>query len=44
MILQKEIIKLNANTNMMIKNVKPAELNTNIASVFLNAKTLKMIS
>ena len=27
----------------MIKNVKLAELNINVATVFLNTKTLKMI-
>ena len=35
-ILLKEFIKLNVNTDMMIKNVKLVELNTMIASVVLN--------
>ena len=34
----------NLNTDMMIKNVKHVELNTSIATVFLNTWTLKMIS
>ena len=42
-ILLKEFIKLNVITNTMIKNVTLAELDTNITSVFLNIKTLKMI-
>ena len=36
-------MKLNVNTNTMIKNVKPAELNTKITSPSLNTKTLKKI-
>ena len=36
MILLKEFIELNVNTNMIIKNVKLAELNIKIASAFLN--------
>ena len=39
----KEFIKLNVNTDTIIKNVKLAELKTNIANVFLNTQTLKMI-
>ena len=35
-ILLKKFITLNVNTDMMIKNVKIAELNTKIASVVLN--------
>ena len=38
-----EFIKLNINTDTMIKNLKLAELNINIATVFLNTKTLGMI-
>ena len=38
-----EFIELNLNTNIMIKNVKLAELNITIATVFLNIQTLKMI-
>ena len=34
--LAEEFIKINANTNAMIKNVKLAELNANIATDFLN--------
>ena len=40
---QNEFIKLNVNMNTMIKNVKIAELNINIATAFLNTQTLKMI-
>ena len=43
LILLKEFIKLNLNTNMMIKNVKLVELDTKIATAFWNRKTLKMI-
>ena len=32
----KESIKLNVNTDTIIKNVKPRELNINSATVFLN--------
>ena len=39
----KEFIKLNLNTDTMIKNVKFVELNINIATGFLNTQTLKMI-
>ena len=41
--LLKEFIKLNVNTDTMIKNVKLAQLNINIVTVFLNTQTLKMI-
>ena len=33
-ILLKQFIKLNVNTKTMIKNVKPAEPNVNVAAVF----------
>ena len=36
MIVIKEFIKLNINTDMMIKNVKFVELNITNATVFLN--------
>ena len=42
-ILLKYLIKLNVNTDMVIKNVKPAELNINLATVVLNIQILKMI-
>ena len=42
-ILLSEFIKLNVNTNTMIKNVKLEELNTKIVSAFLDAQTLKII-
>ena len=42
-IFLKEFVKLNANTDTMIKNVKPAELNVSIATAFLNKQTLKML-
>ena len=35
-ILLKEFIKVKVNMSTMIKNVKLAELNTNIATAFLN--------
>ena len=40
-----EFIKLNENTNTcdLQENVKLVELNINIATVFLNTQTLKMI-
>ena len=41
--LSKEIHKIKLNTDKMIKNVKTAELNINIATVFFNTQTLKMI-
>ena len=43
MVFLKEFIKLNVKTDTMIKNVKPAELNINIATVFLNTQTLKIV-
>ena len=42
-IFVKEFRELNVNTDMMIKNVKLAELNISIATIFLNIQTLKMI-
>ena len=42
-ILLKEFTKLNANVDMIIKNMKLAELNTNTASAALNTQTFKMI-
>ena len=39
----KEFMKLNGNTITMIKFVKIADLNTSIATAFLNTQTLKMI-
>ena len=42
-IFLKEFIKLNANTDMKIKNAKLVELNIGITTVFLNIHTLKMI-
>ena len=42
-ILLKEFIKLNVNTDTMIKNVKLAELDISISTVFLNTQTSKMI-
>ena len=42
-ILLSEFIKLNVNTNTMMKNVKLEELNTKIVSAFLDAQTLKII-
>ena len=39
----KEIIELNVNSDIMIKNVKHVELDISIATVFLNTQTLKMI-
>ena len=44
LIFLKKLVKLNVNTDTMIKNVKPAESNINIATVFLNTQTLQMIS
>ena len=40
MISQKAFIKLNLNTDMMMRSVKLEELNTKIVSVFLNAQAL----
>ena len=39
----KEFIKLNVNTDMMIKNVKFVESNISTATIFLNKQTLKII-
>ena len=39
----KESIKVNVNSDTMIKNVKHVEANINIATVFLNTKILKII-
>ena len=41
--LLKEIIKLNLNTNTLIKNMKLPELSINIVIAFLNTQTLNMI-
>ena len=38
-----KFIELNVNMSIIIKNVKLAELNINIANVFLNRQTLKLI-
>ena len=43
MIFPREFIKLNVNRKTTIKNVKLAERNINIATAFLNTKTLKLI-
>ena len=42
-ILLKEFIKLNVNTDTLIKNVKLAESNTKITKTVLNTKALKII-
>ena len=42
-VLLKEFIKLNANMDTMIKNLKLAKLNISVATVFLNKQLLKMI-
>ena len=42
-ILLKEFVELNVNTDMMIKNLKLVELNTKIVTAFLDTQTLKMI-
>ena len=42
-IFLKEFIKLNVITKIMIKTVKIAELNINIATVSLNTQTLDII-
>ena len=39
----KEFNEVNGNTNTMIKFVKLADLNANIATAFLNTQTLNMI-
>ena len=41
-IFLKKFIKLNINTDTMIKNMKLVELHTNYASVFLNTQTLNI--
>ena len=40
-IFLQEFIKLNVNTDATINNVKLAELNINIANVFLNIQTIR---
>ena len=42
-IFLKKFTELNVNTNMAIKNVKPAELNISIATVSFNTQNLKII-
>ena len=42
-IFLKEFIESNVNLNSMMKNVKFAELNISIATVFSNTQSLKMI-
>ena len=42
-ILLKEFMKLKVNMDMIVKNVKHAELNTKIVNTALNMQTLKMI-
>ena len=42
-IFLKEFIKLNVNTDTMIKNTRLTELNICTATVFLTTQTLKMI-
>ena len=42
-IFLKEFIKLNVNTDTMIKNARLTELNICTATVFLTTQTLKMI-
>ena len=39
----RELIKLNLNMDIMIKNVELAELHMNYATVFLNTQILNMI-
>ena len=41
--LLKEFIKLNVNTNTMIKNVKLEELNINIETALLKIQALTMV-
>ena len=43
MIFLRELIKLNVNTNTVIKNMKIAGLKISIAADLLNTQTLKMI-
>ena len=42
-ILLKEFIEINVNSDMMIKNLKLVKLNISIATVFWNTQILKMI-
>ena len=42
-IFLKEFMELNANMDMMIKDLKLAELNISIVTVFLNLQNLEMI-
>ena len=42
-IFLKEFMELNANMDMMIKDLKLAELNVSIVTVFLNIQNLEMI-
>ena len=42
-IFLRNFVELRVNTNMMIENVKPVQLNISIANVFLNTQILKMI-
>ena len=42
-IFLKEFIKMNVNMDIIIKNVKLADLNINIETVFLNTQTFKFI-
>ena len=39
----KELAKLNANMDMIVKNVKRMELKTMIVNIVLNTQSLKMI-
>ena len=43
LIFLSEFIKLNANSDIMIKNVKLVGLNISIATVFLNTQILNII-
>ena len=43
LILQKEFINLDVDTDIITKNVERVELNTKIVSAVLNTKTLKLI-
>ena len=42
-IFLKEFIELNITTDTVIKNMKLAELNINIVTVFFDTQTLKMV-
>ena len=42
-IFLKEFIKLDVNIYMIMKNVEHAELNTEIATAFLNTQFLRMV-